>query len=275
MIQPQIMIGTPFSISPNPATLYLTPSLKAALHKVRRSIDNRQGLSCILGDAGMGKSSVLRYLAGAYESESGVTVAFVTEPEVSSPYAFVKAICQAFQIGPRRSLLDQKNAFKDFIFNEGAEGKNVVLLLDEAQGLDSTMLEIVRSFLNYETNNAKLLQIVMAGQLELRNRLKLKANQALKSRIIMYSLLDPLSLSEAKAMLAHRCEMMEIAVPFSDEVIQHIYDAAGGVPRDILRFCNDAYELAQLVGDDQVSLQMAQSVIDRETQIMADEVEAA
>jgi type II secretory pathway predicted ATPase ExeA len=269
------MLGTPFSISPNPVSLYLTPSLKAALHKVRRTIDNRQGLSCILGDAGMGKSSVLRYLYGAYESESGVTVAFVTEPEISSAYAFVKSLCLAFKVAPRRSLLDQKNALKEFIFAEGQEGRNVILLLDEAQGLDSTMLEIVRSFLNYETNNAKLLQIVMAGQLELRNRLKLKANKALKSRIIMYSLLDPLSLSECKSMLAHRCEMMEIPVPFPDEVIQSIYDAAGGVPRDILRFCDGAWELAQFTGESSVSLEMAQSIIEREIQIMSDEVEAA
>lgn len=271
MLYTHLMLGTPFSISPNPATLHLTPSLKAALHKVRRTIDNRQGLSCILGDAGMGKSSVLRYLYGAYESESGVTAAFVTEPEISSPYAFVKSLCQVFNVTPRRSLLDQKNALKEFIFSEAAEGRNVVLLLDEAQGLDSTMLEIVRSFLNYETNNAKLLQIVMAGQLELRNRLKLKANKALKSRIIMYSLLDPLSLSETKAMLNHRCEMAEIEVPFSDSVIQLIYDAAGGVPRDILRFCDGAYALTQLTGEKSVSPETAQSVIDRESQIMADE----
>jgi general secretion pathway protein A len=219
----------------------------------------------------MGKSSVLRYLYGAYESENGVTAAFVTEPEISSPYAFVKSLCQVFNVTPRRSLLDQKNALKEFIFSEAAEGRNVVLLLDEAQGLDSTMLEIVRSFLNYETNNAKLLQIVMAGQLELRNRLKLKANKALKSRIIMYSLLDPLSLSETKAMLNHRCEMAEIEVPFSDSVIQLIYDAAGGVPRDILRFCDGAYALTQLTGEKSVSPETAQSVIDRESQIMADE----
>jgi hypothetical protein len=67
--------------------------------------------------------------------------------------------------------------------------------------------------------------------------------------------------------------MMEIAVPFSDEVIQTIYDAAGGVPRDILRFCDSAYELAQFTGENTVSLEMAQSIIEREIQIMSDEVE--
>jgi hypothetical protein len=69
--------------------------------------------------------------------------------------------------------------------------------------------------------------------------------------------------------------MVEIEVPFPDEVIQLIYDAAGGVPRDILRFCDGSYELAQFTGERNVSPDLAQSIIDREIQIMSDEVEAA
>jgi Cdc6-like AAA superfamily ATPase len=79
------------------------------------------------------------------------------------------------------------------------------------------------------------------------------------------------------AMLKHRCEMVEIEVPFSDDVIQLIYDAAGGVPRDILRFCDGAYELAQLLGEPRVTPELAKSIVDREIQIMSDleEVETA
>jgi len=260
------MLDTPFSISPNPATLFLTPSLKSAIHKVRYTIDKRQGLTCLLGDAGMGKSSVLRLLYGAYESQDGITTAFLPDAEFTTPFAFVRSICQEFDIPPRRSLHDQKNAFKDFIVSQAEAGNNVVLLLDEAQGLDTSMLEIVRSFLNYESNRAKLLQIVMAGQLELRNRLKLPANKALKSRIIMYSLLDPLSLSETKAMLAHRCEMSEMEVPFSDEVIARVYDAAGGVPREMLRLCATAYELMQVTEQKAISISTLEQMLASEAQ---------
>jgi len=265
---------TPFSISPNPAALFLTPSLRAAMHKVNYTINNRQGLACIFGDAGLGKSSVLRYLAGSYESETDVVTGFITEPEISSSYAFVRGICQAFELQGRRSLMDQKNTFKDFIFEQAKAGKNVVMFLDEAQGLDSAMLEIVRSFLNFESNKAKLLQIVLSGQLELRSRLNKPSNRAIKSRIIMYSLLDPLTLSETKAMIAHRCEMAEIQVPFSPEVIEQIYNEAGGVPRDILRLCANAYELSQLMGERSVSAELVSNVIEREAAMMADEVSA-
>ena len=269
------MIDTPFSISPNPSALFLTPSLKAALHKIRYTIDKRQGLTCLLGDAGMGKSSVLRLLYGSYQSEPSVTTAFLPDPEFTTTFAFVRSICQEFDVSPRRSLHDQKNALKDFIVTQAETGQNVVLLLDEAQGLDASMLEIIRSFLNYESNRAKLLQIVMAGQLELRNRLKLPANKALKSRIIMYSLLDPLSFSETKAMIAHRCEMAEITVPFSDEVLTRVYEAAGGVPREILRLCANAYELAQVEDESTVSLRTVEQVIAMEAQSLEAEESAS
>lgn len=265
------MAIAPFSISPDPASLFLTPSLKAAIHKVRYVIDKRQGLTCLLGDAGMGKSSVLRLLFASYESEPQVTTAFLPDPEFTSPYAFVRSICEEFEVPPRRSLHDQKNALKNFIVSQAEAGKNVVLLLDEAQGLDAPMLEIVRSFLNYESNRAKLLQIVLAGQLELRARLKAPANKALKSRIIMYSLLDPLSLSETRSMLAHRCELAEITLPFSDEVLARIYDAGGGVPREVLRICADAYELSELKAEKRVTVDTVDEVLAIEARILETE----
>ena len=263
---------TPFSVSPNPAALYLTPSLRSALHKVRYTIDNRQGLTCLLGDAGMGKSSLMRLLHLEYEGrEDEVTVAFLTDPDFHTPNAFVRSICQAFDVPMRRSLQAQKTQFKDFIMEQAQAGKNVVLLLDESQGMDSETMEILRSFLNFESNTAKLLQIVMAGQLELRERLKMPRNKALKSRIVMYSLLSPLTPSEAKGMLEHRCLRSEIPLPFSDEVIDLIYATTGGVPRDILRICGYAYETAQIMGEKTVSRELAEQSIEHERIVMEEE----
>lgn len=261
----------PFSISPNPTALYLTANLMSAIHKARYTINQRQGLACIFGDPGLGKSSVLRYLASGYESEEGVTTGFLTEPETSSPYAFVRGICQAFDLPGRRSLVDQKNTLRDFIYAEAEAGRNVVLMLDEAQGLDSAMLEIVRHFLNYESNNAKLIQIVLAGQLDLRKRLKLPSNRPIRSRVIMYSLLEPLTELEARKMIDHRCEMAQIENPFPADVMKLIYDFAGGVPRDILRTCASVYELSSL-SRQPISAGLAASIIESELATMGDEV---
>ncbi len=263
---------TPFSVSPNPAALYITPSLRSALHKVRYTVDNRQGLTCVLGDAGMGKSSLMRLLHLEYETrEDEVTVAFLTDPDFHTPNAFVRTICHAFEVPQRRSLQAQKTEFKDFIFEQASAGKNVVLLLDESQGMNYEVMELLRSFLNFESNTAKLLQIVMAGQLELRERLKLPRNKALKSRIVMYSLLSPLTPAEATAMLEHRCKLAEIEFPFSADVIDLIYVATGGVPRDILRICGYAYETAQIGGEKLVSRELAEASIEHERNIMEEE----
>lgn len=83
-----------------------------------------------------------------------------------------------------------------------------------------------------------------------------------------------LALKSSSIMESLRGSRVEPEVPFPDEVIQLIYDAAGGVPRDILRFCDGAFELAQFVGEKTVTAVMAQSIIERESQIMSDEVEA-
>ncbi|MGB8506934.1 MAG: AAA family ATPase, partial [Pyrinomonadaceae bacterium] len=247
------MPTTPFSVSPNPAALFLTPSLRSALHKVRYTVENRQGLTCVLGDAGMGKSSLMRLLHLEYEGRpEEISVAYITDPDFHTPNAFVRSICQSFDVPMRRSFQAQKDEFKEYILGQAGVGKNVVLLLDEAQGMTPDTMEILRSFLNFESNTAKLLQVVMAGQLDLRERLKLSRNRALRSRIVMYSLMSALSPAEAKGMLEHRCQLADIPLPFSDEVIDIIYSAAGGTPRDILRICGYAYEISQVGGDPEV-----------------------
>ena len=220
----------------------------------------------------MGKSSLMRLLHLEYEGrEDEVSVAFLTDPDFHTPNAFVRSICQAFDVPMRRSLQAQKTQFKDFIMEQATAGKNVVLLLDESQGMGSETMEILRSFLNFESNTAKLLQIVMAGQLELRERLKMPRNKALKSRIVMYSLLSPLTLAEAKAMLEHRCKLAEISMPFSDDVIDLIYSSTGGVPRDILRICGYAYEIARVAGEQTVSRELAEQAIWHEQAVLEGE----
>ena len=263
---------TPFSISPLPSALYLTPSLKAALHKTNYVINNRQGLACILGDAGMGKSSMLRRLEGDLAATPDIKLAFIPDPEVTSSYAFVRSLCDYYDIPAKRSVHAQKDAFKDYVFQQATDGFNVVLLLDEAQGLTNEMFEMIRSFLNYESNSAKLLQIVLAGQLDLRN--KLKANRPIRSRVIMYSLLDSMSFEEMKAMLIHRCELHGIPLPFNAEGLARLYQWSGGIPRDILRVSASAWELAQLYEKDTASLELIEGAINQEERAMDEEEES-
>jgi general secretion pathway protein A len=237
------MADTPFSISPNPNTLYLTPRLKAVLHKVRFTVDKRQGLTAILGDNGLGKSSILRFLHSEYLARENVVTTLIPTPVFSSDFAMLKSICQDFDLPARRGMTDQLEEFQSFLLEQYQAKKNIVLFIDEAQKLTNKMLEMVRAILNFETHTHKLVQIVLSGQLELRNRLLSEAHKALRSRLSAPSLLDALTPQETADMLEYRCKAAEIANPFTSGAVERIYELTNGVPRDVLLLCALAYEL--------------------------------
>jgi general secretion pathway protein A len=250
------MYDDAFSLSPNPATLFITPGLKSALHKIRYTIQKRQGLTCILGDVGMGKSSVVRLLYGDFFAREDYRSAFIPNPSYKSDYAFLQGLCGELGVALRKSYFKQENELKEYLAEQYESKINVVIFVDEAQKLDQRMLESIRSMLNFETNTAKLIQFVLAGQLELRDRLKEEKNKAIDSRVFAYSLLDPLSFGEMKRMIEHRCDQSEMKVPFPEDVMGAIYDMTKGVPRDVLKVCAQALETAtNLMGEQSVTME--------------------
>jgi general secretion pathway protein A len=246
----------PFSISPDPDLLYLTPALKSTLFKVRHVVDNRQGLTAIMGDVGTGKSSVLRRLWADYvDRGEEFATAIVPSPNFPSDFAMLKAICSDFGIPPKRSMVSQENELRGFLIELDGAGKTCVLFVDEAQRLKGPHLELIRTLLNFETNKYKLIQVVLAAQLELRVKLMDQSKKALRSRIFLPSLLDPLSLPETKEMISFRCEKAGISNPFTHEGVEVIYNHTGGVPREVLKVCGFSYILALQAGERTVPLE--------------------
>jgi general secretion pathway protein A len=244
--KPQID-STPFSISPNPNSLYITPSLRGVLAKARFTINKRQGLTCAaLGDVGMGKSTVLRYLYGEYAAKDNCITTLIPTPKFPSLFSMLKYITSDFEIEPRRSFVAQQDALQEFLLQSYQDGRNVVLFIDEAQLLDNQQLELIRGFLNFETDEHKLIQIVLAGQLELRDKLNTEKNKALYSRISTYSMLDPLTPEETKAMIKYRCDYAGISNPFTDEAMETVFIKSKGIPRNILKLCALAYEMMEM-----------------------------
>lgn len=251
----------PFSISPNPSLLYLTPSLKSTIHKVRYVIDNRQGLTAILGDVGLGKSTVLRYLLGQHVGREDVVTALIPSPNFPSDFAFLKSLCGDFGLRPRRSMVDQEQELRGFLVNLYMEDKTAVVFIDESQRLTGKMLELVRVLLNFETEDTKLIQIVLAGQLELRTKLMDPSKKAIRSRIFAPSLLAPLSLAETREMIAFRCEQAQVANPFSDAVVDAVYSTTGGVPREVLKVCAVAWDMTIMAGEEKVPLELIEAAV--------------
>lgn len=257
-----IIDTTPFSISPNPNSLYITPSLRAVLVKARFTIDKRQGLTCAaLGDVGLGKSTVLRFLYGEYAARENVIATLIPTPKFPSIFAMLKYICGDFGIEPRRSFIAQQDSLQEWLLATYESGKNAVLFIDEAQLLDNQQLELIRGLLNYETNEHKLIQIALAGQLELREKLNTEKNKALYSRISTYSVLDPLTLEETVAMIEHRCKYVGIRNPFSKDAMERVYVNSKGIPRGILKLCALAYEMMEMEGSQVIAPDMIDDAV--------------
>lgn len=235
-----------FSISPNPRFFYVTPNIQAAIAKTNYVIRTNQGLTTIIGDIGLGKTSLLRLLFNEYDDNPDYTAAFLVNPKQTTETAFLKAICTEFEVPTRRSQRETELELRNFLFSQAEAQKTVVLFIDEAQQLRGPMFEQIRQILNYETDDRKLLNVVMAGQIELRYKLADKSKRALVSRIAVTSNLDALTLEDTLGMINFRCQVGQVDNPFEVDAIQSIYNYAKGIPREAIKLCAMSVQYAIL-----------------------------
>lgn len=235
-----------FSISPNPRFFYVTPNIQAAIAKTSYVIRSNQGLTTIIGDIGLGKTSLLRLLFNEYDDNPEFNAAFIVNPKQTSETAFLKAICTEFGVPTRRSQRETEYELRNFLIEQAQEGKTVVLFIDEAQQLRGPMFEQIRQILNYETDDRKLLNIIMAGQIELRYKLADKSKRALVSRIAVTSNLDALTLNDTLGMINFRCHVAGIENPFEPKAVEAIYSYSKGIPREAIKLCAMSVQYAIL-----------------------------
>lgn len=238
------MKPNPFLSSPQPEFFFETESLRATIAKIGYVVENRQGLTVVYGDNGTGKTILLQRLFDSYVERSDVTPLFLPTPKYSTDAALLRAVCAEAGLVRRRSMLDQEHELRAWLVSEFDAGRNVALLVDEAQIMPGRVLELIRLLLNLDTRRGKLMQIVLAGQLELRDRLRDPSKKALRSRIFITSTLDPLTLDETRGMVAHRLAVAGLANPFPAEVVEDIWQKARGIPREIVKRCAMAFELS-------------------------------
>lgn len=235
----------PFALSPDPRYLYLTPQHNRALSYLRFSIDDRAGLAVLYGDVGHGKSTLVRRIYDLYRSEPAYEVILVTNPDQTSSLQLLKRITDMCDIPRRRTKLDQMRELEDYLVDRYASGKNVILLVDEAQMLKGPQFELIRQLTNFEGASAKLVQIILVGQNNLRNKLRLK--RALLSRAASISTLDPLTPDETGAMIEFRLSVAGRTAPlFEPETIKEIHRITKGVPREVVKKCRTSLIVAAM-----------------------------
>ncbi|MCG8430765.1 MAG: AAA family ATPase [Candidatus Omnitrophica bacterium] len=242
----------PFSTSPDPEFFYMTREHEAALTNLLIDLRLRRGLSVILGDVGTGKTTLSRKLVQELKVRNDFVFRIMLDPSYPNESSFMRALLDNFNIayaGRRQaSPADLRHALKRFLLKRGVSGNRiVVLIIDEAQKLSLRSLELLRGLLNFETNDYKLIQIVLLGQLELYPKLVGLPN--LLDRISFKSLLRPLDLDEAREMIdfrMHRAGYQPQDCLFDDEAVRLIHEHSQGYPRRITMLCHKALKEAVL-----------------------------
>lgn len=230
----------PFSIIPNTRFFYTSLQHRAIIQKIDYVIRYRQGLTVVYGDVGYGKTILARTLNDQYQDQE---VRYIKTPRWKSEFAMMKAICAEFDIEPKKSLQEQMNLFLNKLLDIHATGKNAILILDEAQFLKGQQFEALREINNFETSDAKLMQMVLLGQMELKNKLRLK--RALMSRVILTSSLSSFTLEDMGEMVKFRIQQAGGTDPdiFTPEAMKRIYELSKGLPRDCVKLCGLTLEM--------------------------------
>lgn len=254
----------PFSTSPDPAFFYRSSIHDAALKRIEIALRLRRGLCMILGDVGIGKTTLLRTLVQNLTPEDNFEIHMILDPNYTSEFQFLSHIIKLFKIRPRfKSTLDYKEAIEKYLYQKGVEeNKTVVLFIDEGQKIKSENLEILRMFLNYETNEYKLLQLIILSQLELLPRIRKIRN--FMDRVALKYIINPLDQEETKNMILfrlHQAGFNSGRELFTDDALKIIYRHTQGYPRKIAMLCHDALESAVMKEKDIIDESLIQNLI--------------
>ena len=238
----------PFSNSPEPEFFFQSVKHLGCLQKLELTVRLRRGLSVVVGEVGTGKTTLCRQLilkfAASEEDRKQIETHLILDPSFTNPLEFLSTVAASFGVansGNGTSEWQLKENIKNYLFCKGVdEGKIVVLIIDEGQKLPDFCLELLREFLNYETNEFKLLQIVVFAQKEFEQILKKQKN--FDDRVNFYYLLRPLNFLETQGMVKFRIakasETEKTPSLFSYPGLWALYLATGGYPRKIVTLCH-------------------------------------
>jgi general secretion pathway protein A len=231
----------PFRITPDPEFLYLSPSHKEALAAIVYGVDERKGFIVVLGEVGLGKTTIVRSYLAAYDP-ARLSPAYVFNANVTFK-ALLDAIYQELGIADKPDdVFGMVSRLHQWLIEEYRQGRNVVLVVDEAQNMPVETLENLRVLSNLETATNKLLQIVLVGQPEFDDKLQLPELRQLRQRVAVRCTLLPFTRAESRAYVEYRLERAgaSTSAVFTRWALRRIVRQARGIPRMLNILCDNA-----------------------------------
>ncbi|MDQ2869999.1 MAG: AAA family ATPase [Acidobacteriota bacterium] len=230
----------PFHITPDPRFLFFSDQHREAFHHILFGIRERKGFIQITGEVGAGKTTVCRAVLA--ELGPNVKTALILNP-IMTIEQLLRSVLVELGLNPGKlDRVEYHDLLNAFLFGQVAQGNDVVLFIDEAQDLDAGLLEEIRLLSNIETYERKLLQIVLLGQPELREKMNDPGLRQLRQRITVRYHLRPLTLDDTERYMAHRLRVAGAngRPDFTRGAVRAVHRYARGIPRLVNAVCDKA-----------------------------------
>ena len=251
----------PFDITPNPRFLFQSTKHREAINHLLYGIRERKGFVQLTGEVGAGKTTLCRSLLE--QLDASFSTALILNP-VMTAEELVRAIAAEFGLNVTgRDRLETIATINEHLLTQAQNGRDCVLIIDEAQDLTDDLLEQVRLLSNIELDDRKLLQIVLLGQPELRDRLNNPRLRQLRQRITVRYHLAPLTRAELSQYVKHRLELAGAngAPHFTQPAYWRVFHYSGGIPRLINAVCDKALLAGFVEQSDRICYRMVNRAI--------------
>lgn len=231
----------PFNITPDPKFLYLSPTHQQALSHLKFGVQEKKGFIVLVGEVGCGKTTLCRRFLGELDSAHYDT-ALILNPRVTETQMLKAILSDLGETKLARSQVDLVAQMNRVLLERINKGRDIVLIIDEAQNLSFDVLEQIRLLSNLETDKQKLLQIVLMGQPELKDVLAREELRQLRQRILVHYELHPLSQSDVAHYIQHRLTLAGANgwPTFTKWALRAIHRGSGGIPRIVNNLCDKA-----------------------------------
>ena len=252
----------PFALTPDPRFIYFTPSHTEVMANLHYGIESGKGLVVVTGEVGTGKTTILRWMMERLDRT--VLVAYIFNPRLSVP-EFYQHVATLLDVQKWETKSDLLLELGRALESRHGRGLRTVLIVDEAQGLSTHVLEEIRLLSNFESNTAKQLQIVLTGQPELRDVLNNPDLRQLKQRIALRCVIKPLpNVEETDRYITSRLLVAgaERTDVFSPEAVDYIFRCSDGIPRNINNLCDNALLAGYAAGEQTIGRSIIEDVAD-------------